>query len=277
MKKKFLPWITAALMLLYSKVGTALYPTGKEKVKLERIEHFIVYYMNAERKRSYLTEGLNRIYGRLDEYLPVFKKYEKGFAKFNANLEDLCLLAIAHEFVESEGNPRAVSPVGAKGCRQFMDKTAKMYGLKINKYINEAYDPVKSTDAALRYILNLANRFNSIDYALMAYNYSSYKVKRLAKKKYFWDIKENEIPKEAYDFVPKIYAIMTILNNKDYYKLKIAPKKTKTRIYKVKKGETLSSIAKKFNVSIEKIREYNIFRDRNNIPAGFRLKIPIKS
>ncbi|MBR1973282.1 MAG: transglycosylase SLT domain-containing protein, partial [Candidatus Methanomethylophilaceae archaeon] len=41
---------------------------------------------------------------------------------------------------------------GAKGMWQFMYATAKMYGLHIDSFVDERLDPVKSADAAARYL-----------------------------------------------------------------------------------------------------------------------------
>ena len=272
-----MPWIIGTLMFLYGNVETSLYPNGKEKIKLDRIDYFVDYYMNAERKRGYLTERLDRIYSRMDSYLPVLEKYEKDFEKFNCKMNDLYLLIIAHEFVESEGNTRAVSHAGAIGSRQIMPNTARMYGLTVDKFVNEAYDPIKSLDVALQYILYYANKFNSIDYALMAYNYNPSKVAKLAETKEFWDVKKEDVPKEAYDFSPKIRAIEFILYNKDSEGIQPQGKMTKTEDYVVKKDDNLFSISKKFKTDVDTIRRSNILIDKNKVGAGHRLKIPIKS
>ncbi|MEZ4703895.1 MAG: transglycosylase SLT domain-containing protein [Bdellovibrionota bacterium] len=54
-------------------------------------------------------------------------------------------------FVESSYNPLAFSKVGAAGLWQIMPSTARNLGLKLNAYVDERLDPIKSTQAAAKY------------------------------------------------------------------------------------------------------------------------------
>jgi membrane-bound lytic murein transglycosylase D len=77
-------------------------------------------------------------------YFPMF---EEAFAKENVPLELI--------FVESALNPKAVSRMGATGLWQFMYQTGKQYNLKIDSYVDERSDPLKSTAAAAKYMSNM--------------------------------------------------------------------------------------------------------------------------
>ena len=75
-------------------------------------------------------------------------------------------LGLPHELkylpvIESAMNPKAVSRMGAKGLWQFMFPTAKHYGLKSNNYIDERFDPLKATRAALTYLKDLYDMFGN--------------------------------------------------------------------------------------------------------------------
>lgn len=66
---------------------------------------------------------------------------------------------------ESGFNPRAVSPVGAKGLMQLMPRTARAMGL------SDAFNPEKNVDAGVRYFKILLDSFDGdIKLALAAYN-----------------------------------------------------------------------------------------------------------
>lgn len=66
--------------------------------------------------------------------------------------------------VESGGNPKAVSGVGAQGLMQIMPEIAKSYGVK------DAYDPAQNIDAGTRLLAENLDRFGNVQDALRAYH-----------------------------------------------------------------------------------------------------------
>ena len=81
--------------------------------------------------------------------------------------------------VESGYDPSAVSPKGAAGLWQLMPETARRFGLKVSEDLDERFDPLKSTHAALRYIRYLFDRFKRWDLVLVAYNWGEGNAKKL--------------------------------------------------------------------------------------------------
>ncbi|CNF28759.1 membrane-bound lytic murein transglycosylase D [Yersinia nurmii] len=73
--------------------------------------------------------------------------------------------------VESSGDPNAVSSAGATGAYQLMPGTARELGLRVDEFIDERKDPVKSREASRKYLNQLINRYSgNVELALMAYN-----------------------------------------------------------------------------------------------------------
>ena len=72
--------------------------------------------------------------------------------------------------VESNFNPAALSPKGARGLWQLMPATARRYGLVIDERRDERLDPWKSTLVAARYLHDLYAQFQDWPLALAAYN-----------------------------------------------------------------------------------------------------------
>lgn len=84
---------------------------------------------------------------------------------------DLIVSVIA---VESEGNPRAASPVGARGLMQLMPGTAKIFGVK------DLSDPFQNILAGTKYLKDLETNygFKNADEALIAYNMGPARARR---------------------------------------------------------------------------------------------------
>jgi len=122
--------------------------------------------------------------------------------------------------VESDYNPLAVSRSGAKGLWQFMDNSIAGL-LKKNDYIDERYDPWKSTDAALTKLQENYKQFKDWPIAIAAYNCGSGAMKRIlskAKTKTFWYIAEQGLLRDqSVQYVPKLLAITHLSQNSHSY------------------------------------------------------------
>ncbi|MDR1452243.1 MAG: LysM peptidoglycan-binding domain-containing protein [Helicobacteraceae bacterium] len=79
---------------------------------------------------------------------------------------------------ESSFKPKAYSTAQAAGIWQFIAGTAKRYGLKVDSYVDERRDPIKSTDAAIRYLKDLHAQFGKWSLAIMAYNCGEGRLKK---------------------------------------------------------------------------------------------------
>ncbi len=137
---------------------------------------------------------------------------EKIFRKFGLPKELTYLFIL-----ESGGNPYAISRAGAVGLWQFMPRTAKRYGLKIDYFVDERKDFIKSTYAAARYLSYLYNLFNDWKLAVASYNIGEGKILNLLKIKNiasFWGmVVSGKLPLETMTYVPQWIAISFIAQN----------------------------------------------------------------
>ncbi|MEX2596932.1 MAG: lytic transglycosylase domain-containing protein, partial [Salibacteraceae bacterium] len=109
------------------------------------VEAFIHLYISKRRELS------AKCLGRSEKYFALF---EETLDRYDLPLE-IKYLAV----VESALDPKARSSAGATGLWQFMYGTGKVFGLEINSYIDERSDPVKSTEAAAKYLSYLHKMF----------------------------------------------------------------------------------------------------------------------
>ena len=150
---------------------------------------------------------------RLSQYRPLV---DSIFSEFHLP-SDLVYLSL----VESGFNPHAYSRARAAGPWQFMKGTAKVYGLRVDSYVDERRDPVKSTVAAARYLRDLYDLFGTWPLAMAAYNAGEGKVMRAlhtAQAESFSDIaKTRLIRRETKEYVPRFMAATIIAKNPDRY------------------------------------------------------------
>jgi membrane-bound lytic murein transglycosylase D len=129
------------------------------------------------------------------------------------------LLSVAA--VESQFNPQALSPAGARGMWQFMRSTAQVYGLKISSRKDERTDPLLSTVAAARHLRDLFLSYNDWHLALAAYNAGIGSINRVVARRGdtdFWNLARNgAIPRETSRFVPKVIALSMIVSDPERY------------------------------------------------------------
>jgi membrane-bound lytic murein transglycosylase D len=123
--------------------------------------------------------------------------------------------------IESGFNPVAVSRAGAKGLWQFMAPTARRYGLRVDRWVDERFDPEKSTVAAASYLHDLHTMFGSWELAKAAYNAGEMKVFRamkVLKTKDFWELARGSVLREeTKNFVPAIQAATLIGREPERY------------------------------------------------------------
>ncbi len=124
--------------------------------------------------------------------------------------------------IESGYSTKALSNVGAVGLWQFMPSTGKEYGLKINDYLDERRDVVKSTEAAANYLSDLYSQFRNWHLAAASYNGGpgliSRKLRNFGQDTSFFDLtSKKRINSQTANYVPKILAAMIVAKNSQLF------------------------------------------------------------
>ncbi len=214
----------------------------------ETVKNYMILY--SEKMPTKMAEML----GLAEYYFPIF---EETFNRYDMP-EELKYMAV----IESALNPTAVSRAGAKGMWQFMYHTAKSYGLIINSFVDERLDPVKSADAAARYLKDAYRVFGDWNLAISSYNCGSGNVnkaiRRCGNNKDFWNIYDY-LPRETRGYVPAFVGAMYAFTYKDQCGLK--PKKISTPVhidtFHIKKNLHFQQIADLTGISVETLRGLN--------------------
>lgn len=136
---------------------------------------------------------------------------EKILAEHNIP-EDFKYLAL----IES-GLKNVVSPAGATGFWQLRDITARELGLEVNSEVDQRYDPIKSTEAAAKYLKRSYDKFGSWTNAAASYNIGMYGLeKRLEDQRVlsYYDLLLNE---ETSRYLFRAMALKEIYENREKY------------------------------------------------------------
>ncbi len=216
-----------------------------------------------------MKEGIDRY--RTKHFLKVledgnrFVPYLKKMINESGIPEAFLYMAMA----ESNFTPNAYSKARASGMWQFMPYTAKKFGLKINRYIDERRDPIKSTLAAIKYLKYLHGIFGKWYLAALAYNCGEGRVKRAIKRAKTDDLlvlltpRKRYLPRETRLYIRKIIMMQSMANSSDFilennsdYLLNQGLAETFSKV-KVKEGTALGSIASSIGLSLKKLKYYN--------------------
>ena len=130
--------------------------------------------------------------------------------------------------IESGFKVRALSRARALGLWQFISSTGYRFGLKRDRWIDDRMDPVKSTQAAIKYLTELHSLFGDWTTALAAYNCGEFRVQRVLRDQRinyldnFWDLFVM-LPRETARFVPRFIAALLIIENPEKYGFNLPP------------------------------------------------------
>lgn len=202
---------------LTAKVAEELKTTQSDLplVVNDYVAGFINYFTNSPAGHAHLLRSLERA----GKYQAMISKDLK-----DAGVpQDLIFLAVA----ESGFQPQALNRrSGAGGMWQFMPTGA--YGLERNGWVDERFDPEKSSLAYAKYMRELYDQFGDWYLAMAAYDWGPGNVQRAVMKTGyadFWELyKRNVLPAETKNYVPGIIAAAIMAKNPKQYGLEdLAP------------------------------------------------------
>jgi hypothetical protein len=239
----------------------------------DRIDFFVEFLMgrNHEKTKLWLE--------RLGKYGPFIQNElkERGMP------QDLIWLAT----IESGLDVNAYSKAHAAGMWQFIEETGQRYGLEVSRYIDDRRDPILATSAALTYLQQMHDRFDSWYLSSAGYNTGENRVGRLMREltgsekgtdQGYWTIWDR-LPRETRDYVPLMIAMGHI--GKDpakygFHDLKLQEPLQFEEVL-VPGGTKLTDVARIAGASLEDVEELNARFVRGETPPGreMAVRVPI--
>jgi membrane-bound lytic murein transglycosylase D len=110
-----------------------------------------------------------------------------------------------------------VSPSNAAGFWQFLDNTAKQYGLEVTEEVDERYNVEKATAAAARYLLASYEKYKNWTLTAASYNAGAGRITREIEKQKVADFYNMYLNQETSRYIFRILAMKLIYEDPTVY------------------------------------------------------------
>lgn len=256
--------VVVTLLVLSFLSAPALLPAADALHALKKREQIRHYY---ERTLEFFTKKIPEAFEKkladshkyIDLITEIF--HEKGIPP------EIAYLPI----IESGFSPFAVGSGDAVGLWQFVRGTAQHYGLRIDRYVDERKDPVKSTHAAAQYLKDLYRMFGKWDLALAAYNAGEGRVMSYRKG----DV--HHLPDFLNRYVGNFVAVATLARDPERYGFTPNEDTLDEDYLEISTDTSISlkTLAAQYNTTVAVIRELNpaLLTDHTP-PYAYRLRLP---
>ena len=203
--------------------------------------------------------------------------------------QDISPLFVYLSMVESAFNPEATSRTGAGGLWQFTVNTgSKEFHLKINNRLDERYDPIRATNAAIQYLYKMNDNLGAWYLTTMAYNCGNGCVNKSIRKAGTKDLatlisaRNNYIKAETRKYIKKILLMAMIGENYLFHQddrlgeMMYEINKDSITPVSVRAGESLSNLSAMLNMNDYYLKKINAHLKNGRVPAiqGYPINIP---
>ncbi len=236
-----------------------------------RVIEYLVFYKEDPRGRRIMRGWLERQGRYRDLLVKALRK-----AKLPEDLIYVCM-------IESSYDPSTYSRAGASGLWQFMPDGGRIYGLSIDRWVDQRNEPVAATEAVVEYWTDLHQRFGDWHLSMAAFNAGYGAVlKGIARfnTNDFWALLdyENALPWESSIYVPKALAAAIVGHNRTVFgfdDIKDVPAETWDDV-SVPSSLTLGTIASAAGATVDEIKRLNPHLRRGRTPPGrtFVVRVP---
>jgi membrane-bound lytic murein transglycosylase D len=232
----------------------------------------------------------------IEQYICFFKG--QGRPTFENALErSLPIVPLMKEILVFQGVPaemvsvvfvescfkRYASYGGAVGYWQLLAATARSMGLRVDRWVDERHDPIKSTQAAAKYLRSFYDQFQSWPLALAAYNAGEIPVTsamRRSRTSDFWELsKRRSLPGITRAYVPKVLAAIQIMRDLEAHGFK-TPQHYPAHDFEtvsIRSPLRLQEVAEWLKVSVSHLKELNPSLRLDRIPPGCGVDLNLPS
>ncbi|HEU4995954.1 MAG TPA: transglycosylase SLT domain-containing protein [Gemmatimonadaceae bacterium] len=242
---------------------------------VDRVQFYVERFTHGETKERFVDR-----LGHGTRFEPMIR------AKLRAGdlPEDMYYLAL----VESGFDPNAYSRAAAVGMWQFMSSTARGMGLRVDWWVDERRDPVRSTEAAVRFLRGLREQFGSMYLAAAAYNGGPGRISRGLTRyadqlegssgdDMFFALAETKyLRNETREYVPQLVAAALVAKDSARYGI-VIPTQPSFAYDSVKLGPRVPvvAIARAAGTSVSAVQELNPHILRGMTPPRDSMKVRI--
>jgi hypothetical protein len=185
--------------------------------------------------------------------------------------------------VESAFHIDAMQPqTGAAGLWQLMSGTARGYGLRITKSLDERLEPVRATRAAAGYLRELQEIFGATSPLLLlaAYNYGENNLAKAitrARTRDIWQLyRERHLPYQTRHYLVKMVALWVVIANADAFRFTLdeAIQPASYTEMTLSRPVSLAVLSRRIDMPVKHLRAMNPHLLSTDVPAGAPIRIP---
>lgn len=232
----------------------------KFDVKPSYIRHPALFQVLDKYKRNKHIKYVLQAMKSADVFLPSIKQ----ILNKSSVPDEFLYLAIT----ESSLNTESLSNRAAAGIWQFIPSTARLYGLRVDNFVDERYDIIRSTEIAIKYLSNLYQRFGKWYLAVIAYNCGEGALNNAINRagtdelEVLINQKRSNLPTESINYINKILALALLEANdetwdSEYSYLLNSVGSRSIATIRVSGGQRLKDIAQSIDLSNDEMQRLN--------------------
>lgn len=185
--------------------------------------------------------------------------------------------------ISESGLENTTSPKQAKGVWQFMEGTARQYGLEISDDVDERYNLEKATNAACKYFKDANGKFNNWTLAAASYNCGMGSMQESVNQQQAWNYHDMAFNLETGRYMYKTIAYKVLMSNPSLYGFNLSPNDLyapwTTKTVNVSAIPDIATFAREHNTTYRKIKLLNPWLRKSTLSAKFGktydIKVPI--